>query len=148
MVWTWVGGTVATKKRTTAAKPATLVAVLDTDNYERRESPRLKLPGVDATIVTLGLPAKVVDIGFGGLSLESDHEFRVGEVHTLRAARSAQDATGARVRVRHCKRASSSDARYVTGFEFVDPWCPGDFSPADEFISQVTHGLAKSKRES
>jgi hypothetical protein len=111
---------------------------------ERRESPRLELPGVAAEVASLGgMRAKVLDIGFGGVSIECEREFRVGEVHTLRALTSNSDAAAPRVRARHCRRVTSAGRRplYVTGFEFVDPWCPGDFSPADEFISQVTKGL-------
>jgi len=132
---------VATKKRPTA--------VLEPKRAERREAPRLGLPGVDAEIVSLGLTAQVLDIGFGGLSIESAHEFGIGEVHTLRSATSGRDAAALRVRVKHCRRARPADRqpRYVTGFEFVDPWCPGDSSAADEFISQVTSGLTRPTHE-
>jgi hypothetical protein len=131
---------VATKKR-----PA---AVQEPKSVERREAPRLRLPKVEADVVSLGVRAKVLDVGFGGVSIESEREFPIGEVHTLRARTSDPQAATLRVRVTHSRQAPSARPRplYITGFEFVDPWCPGDSSAADEFISQVTRGLSKATR--
>lgn len=128
----------ATRKKATT--------VLTPDISERRESPRLKLPKVEAEVVSAGLRATVLDVGFGGVSIESAHEFQVGEVHTLRSASSDKDTDVLRARVRHCRREHKGNEpqRYVTGLEFVDLWCPGDGSPVDEFISQVTRGIFKT----
>lgn len=133
---------------TTASRSAEPTAVLEPKGMERREAPRLRVPEVDAEILSLGLPAKVLDIGFGGLSIESEHEFQVGEVHTLRSGPAHPHATPLRVRVRHCRPSLSGAPRprYVTGCEFVDPWCPGDRSAADEFISHVTSKVSRNSR--
>ena len=129
----------ATRKKTTT--------VLTPDVTERRESPRLKLPKVEAEVVSAGLRATVLDVGFGGVSIESPREFKVGEIHTLRSAGSDKDTDVLRAKVRHCRAAHKGNEpkRYVTGLEFVDLWCPGDGSAVDEFISQVTRGIFEGK---
>jgi PilZ domain len=138
----------ATKKKvmtTTRTRSGSRSAVLEVQ--DRREAPRLKLPRAEAEVVSLGLRATIIDVGFGGLSIESAREFRVGEVHTLRSGTSTADADILRAKVRHCRRdpAGRESARYVTGLEFVDSWCPGDGSAVDEFISQVTRGLTRAE---
>jgi hypothetical protein len=137
---------VATKKgRTTTASRSTGRAVAFAQPVEdRRETPRLVVPGVEAEVETLGLRVTIREVGFGGLSIESAHEFQVGEIHQLRYGTSDEDAVVLHARVKHCRsgQARHKQSRYVTGFEFIDRWCPGDRSSVDEFISRVTIGLS------
>jgi hypothetical protein len=116
---------------------------------DRRETPRLKLPSVKAEVVSLGLQVTVLEVGFGGLSIESGHEFAVGELHDLRYGTSTRGTVVLPARVKHCRpvHARQEAPRYVTGFQFVDAWCPGDHSTVDEFISQVTSGLSRATHE-
>src|SRR5262245_15731994 len=100
-------------------------AVLAPTVAERRAAPRLTLTRAEAGVVAIGLRVTVLEVGFGGLSIESGHEFHVGEIHRLSDGRSAETSAVFRARVKHCRRqpATHEPARYVTGFEFVDEWC-------------------------
>jgi hypothetical protein len=141
---------VATTKRGTTAvsRSAGRAVAFAQEGQDRRETPRLRLPRVEAEVVSLGLRVTVLEVGFGGLSIESEHEFEVGEIHDLRSGMSKRNPIVLPARVKHCRltRATHEPPRYVTGFQFVDGWCPGDRSPVDEFLSQVTKGLATSRR--
>jgi hypothetical protein len=137
----------ATSKKTATARSRSVSrsAALALAFSERREAPRLKLPKVEAEIVSLGQRATVLDVSFGGMSILGDYEFQVGEIHELRAGTSNRDAAPLRARVRHCRQEEGAGKpRYVTGLEFLDQWCPGDGSAVDEFISQVTRGIFKA----
>lgn len=111
---------------------------------DRRRTPRLKLPRVEAEVVSLGVRVTVLEVGFGGLSIEGEHEFQVGEIHELRYGTSKGPAVPARVKHCRAKHARHERPRYVTGFQFVDAWCPGDCSPVDDFIAQVTSGFSRA----
>lgn len=137
------------KRRTTAgSKPAGRAVALAEGAEDRRVTPRLKLPRVEAEVVSLGLRVTVLEVGFGGLSIESEHEFKVGEIHTLRHGTSTKHDGALSARVKHCRREHGTHVppRFVAGFQFVDAWCPGDRSAVDEFISQVTREFANSAR--
>ena len=140
--------TKVTRRRSTTAgaKSARRVGGLARGIEDRRETPRLKVPRVETEVVSLGLRVTILEVGFGGLSIESKHEFQVGEVHDLRYGTSKRGPVVLSALVKHCRLdpATHGTPRYVTGFQFVDAWCPGDRSAVDEFISQVTMGLSKA----
>ena len=90
------------KKTTAGSHPRSLgrSAAVAHAVAERREAPRLTLPSVEAEIVSLGLRATVREVGFGGLSIESAHEFQIGEVHTVRSTTPDSTAAALRDRIR------------------------------------------------
>jgi hypothetical protein len=99
---------------------------------------------VQVEVVSLGLPVTFREVGFGGLSIESQHEFAVGETHALRCRVSSLPSVVLHVRVMHCRPQATplEPECYVTGFQFVEEWWPGDHSAVDEFIAQVTNVLS------
>jgi hypothetical protein len=127
----------------TGAEPGGRASATIDASQDRRETPRIRMPKVEAEIVWLGLPVTVLEVGFGGLSIGSEHEFEVGEVHELRCRVSNRPPVILRVKVRHCRPEDGQHepAHYVTGFQFVDVWVPGDHSAVDVLIEQLTIAL-------
>lgn len=111
---------------------------------DRREAPRIRLPKVDAEIVSLGLPATVLEVGFGGLSIVSAAEFSVGEVVEIRCSTAKRLPVVLRVEARHCRPEGDSEepTRFVTGFQFIEAWSPGDGSAVDALIERIIKVLS------
>src|ERR1044071_6028655 len=88
----------------------------------RRRTPRVK-PGehVDVEIVSVLVPAELLDLGFGGFSIETRCSLRVGAQHAFRFATTTGRTIELDARVIHCRRKATDDwsERYVTGCEFV-----------------------------
>lgn len=114
---------------------------------DRRLAPRIRLPKVQAEIASLGLPVTVLEVGFGGLSISSECEFSVGEVHELRCCTSPHHSVILRVEVRHCRPENASDesTRFITGFQFLESWSPGDHSAVDALIERIINVLSVDK---
>jgi hypothetical protein len=138
----------STKPGTTAASASGrgAAAIADAEKVadrraraDRRQAPRLKMPKVQAEIVSLGLPVTVLEVGFGGLSVASGAEFSVGEVLELSCWTSKAHPVVLRVEVRHCRPDAGPDAssRYITGFQFIEMWSPGDHSPVDALMERI-----------
>jgi len=115
----------------------------------RRETPRIETAHVEAEIVSLGLKVTVLEVGFGGLSIASEREFPTGDTLELLCRTPGHRSAFLRVRVMHCRPEDEDrdPTRYITGFQFVDPWRPGDCSALDTFIAQIAKVLSvESKR--
>jgi hypothetical protein len=96
----------------------------------RRRTPRLSADeGIDVEIVSVLVPADVIDINFGGFSVETRCSLRVGAVHLFRFLTDAGHAIELNAKVIHSRRKAAPDwnERYVTGCEFLhDPNVPTD----------------------
>jgi len=111
---------------------------------DRRETPRIEAPHVEAEIVSLGLAVTVLEVGFGGLSIACEREFAVGDTLELLCRTRGRGSALLRVSVRHCRPEGDDlePPRYVTGLQFLDSWRPGDGSPLDTFIAQIADALS------
>lgn len=111
----------------------------------RRRTPRVAAGNqLDVEIVSVLVPADVVDIGFGGFSIETRCSLRIGAVHLFRFRTSRGRTLELRARVVHSRRKSAEqwEERYVSGCEFLhDPSVPTD-QFVDELIDSATGVLS------
>jgi hypothetical protein len=111
----------------------------------RRRTPRIA-PGeqINVEIVTVLVPAEVIDLGFGGFSVETRCSLRVGGTYRFRFNTANGRTVELNARVIHCRRKAADDwsERYVTGCEFLhDPEAPIDMI-VDELIEGATNTLS------
>ena len=111
----------------------------------RRRTPRVAAGSqLDVEIVSILVPADVVDIGFGGFSVETRCSLRVGSVHLFRFLTYRGRTIELRARVIHSRRTASEpwNERHISGCEFLyDPAVPTD-QLVDELIDSVTGVLS------
>lgn len=129
------------KKPTAGSQPAGGgAAAVEVD---RRATPRITLPSVKAEVVSPHMPVTVIEVGFGGLSVASEGEFEVDDSYQLRCSVANRPALVLHVRVRHCRRQDAKHApRYITGFQFIETWVPGDNSAVDRLVGDITIALS------
>ena len=75
-------------------------------------------------IVSVLVPAEVVDLGFGGFSVETRCSLRVGAIHRFRFGTPTGRTYELDAKIIHCRRKPTDDwsERYITGCEFLyDP---------------------------
>lgn len=90
------------------------------------------------------VPADVIDISFGGFSIETRCSLRVGATHQFRFLTSAGRTVVLRAKVVHCRRKQTDDwsERYISGCEFLyDPAIDTD-ALIDELLDSATGVLS------
>jgi hypothetical protein len=105
--------------------PASVIVVAS-----RRRTLRVA-PGdpISAAIGPVLVPAEVLDLGFGGFSVETRCSLRVGATHRFRFGAPGGRTVELAAKVIHCRRKATTDwsERYITGCEFVhDPGTPAE----------------------
>jgi len=120
--------------------PASVIVVAS-----RRRTPRVApADPINAEIVPVLVPAEVVDLGFGGFSVETRCSLRVGATHRFRFGAPGGRTVELEARVVHCRRKATSDwsERYITGCEFLE--APGGSIEMliDELMGTATNALS------
>jgi hypothetical protein len=91
----------------------------------RRRAPRVAAgEQLQVDVVSVLVPAEVLDLSFGGFSIETRCSLRVGATHQFRFLTAAGRTVILRAKVVHCRRRATDDwsERYVSGCEFLyDP---------------------------
>ena len=107
----------------------------------RRRAPRVAAGDqLQVDVVSVLVPAEVMDLGFGGFSIETRCSLRVGATHHFRFLTAAGKTVVLRAKVVHCRRKATADwsERYVTGCEFLyDPTVNTD-TLIDELMDSAT----------
>ena len=123
-----------------AQMPSSVVVVAS-----RRRTPRVDPNDqVGIQIVSVLVPAEVIDISFGGFSIETRCSLRVGAVHQFRFTTAVGRTIEVTARIIHCRRKAGVDwsERYITGCEFVShPGAPAD-PLVDELMDSATSVLS------
>lgn len=111
----------------------------------RRRTPRVAVGDqIGVEIASVLVPAELVDLGFGGFSVETRCSLRVGAVHDFRFSTAPGRTIELSARVVHCHRKATSDwsERYVAGCEFIyDPSLPTE-ALIDELMDSATGVLS------
>lgn len=76
---------------------------------------------MNVDISSILVPARLLDLGWGGFCVETRCSLRVGAVHAFRFTTGQGHAMHVDARVVHCRRKATEDMseQYVTGCEFV-----------------------------
>jgi hypothetical protein len=97
--------------------PASVIVVAS-----RRRTPRVSVTDpIHAEVVPVLVPGEVMDIGFGGFSVETRCSLRVGARYRFRFGAPGGRTVEIDAKVVHCRRKATDDwsERYVTGCEFM-----------------------------
>lgn len=88
---------------------------------ERRSVERLAILGESRGEALVAQPMMVIDVGHGGVKVETTFPFQLASIHELRIP-IADRTIVARGRVTHCSviEVGAESVRYRSGFEFVD----------------------------
>ena len=111
----------------------------------RRRAPRVSTgEQLQVDVVSVLVPAEVLDLSFGGFSIETRCSLRVGATHQFRFLTAAGRTVVLRGKIVHCRRKATADwsERYVTGCEFLyDPAVDTD-RLIDELMDSATDVLS------
>jgi hypothetical protein len=111
----------------------------------RRRAPRVAAGDqLQVDVVSVLVPAEVLDLSVGGFSIETRCSLRVGATHHFRFLTAAGRTVVLKAKVVHCRRKATADwsERYVTGCEFLyDPAINTD-ELIDELIDAATGVLS------
>jgi hypothetical protein len=119
--------------------PASVIVVTS-----RRRTPRVApADPMNAEIVPVLVPAEVVDLGFGGFSVETRCSLRVGATHRFRFGSPGGRMIELEAKVVHCHRKATDDwsERYVTGCEFMHDPNRSTETLVDELMDAATSAL-------
>jgi len=111
----------------------------------RRRAPRVAAgEQLQVDVVSVLVPAEVLDLSFGGFSIETRCSLRVGATHQFRFLTAAGRTVVLKGKIVHCRRKATADwsERYITGCEFLyDPSVNTD-GLIDELIDSATGVLS------
>lgn len=111
----------------------------------RRRAPRIAASDqLQVDVVSVLVPAEVLDLSFGGFSIETRCSLRVGAAHQFRFLTAAGRTVVLQATVVHCRRKATADwsERYITGCEFLyDPSVNTD-GLIDELMDSATDVLS------
>jgi len=109
---------------------------------DRRASERLPILGSLPGEVTISAPMAVMDIGAGGLTIETSFPLHLGSVHHLKLSLGATTLV-ATARVTHSRLTDVERdiVTYRTGLEWVEP-SDGVRAAIDEYLGSVKKGRA------
>jgi hypothetical protein len=109
----------------------------------RRRSPRLP-PGdrLGVEIVSILVPARLVDISVGGFAVELPCSLRIGAVHQFRFVTAGGRTVELPARIVHSRRKGTPDSSesYVSGCEFLHDAAADTDRLVDELISAAMGG--------
>src|SRR5262245_16367219 len=103
----------------------------------RRRVPRLTAANeMRVEFSSVRLPADLVDVGFGGFSLETRCSLRIGAVHQFRFVTPSGRQLELEAKVVHCRRRATHDwsERYITGCEFINDGSPETDQRIEELV--------------
>jgi hypothetical protein len=107
---------------------------------ERRRYPRIEILGrIQSRVLSLNLPIAVLDMSLGGVCIQTDITFPIGELHEFRLTANEGEPLVISARVVHSLHASRSDGTpcYFIGFEFVEDDAPGTRLAVEKLMSNL-----------
>lgn len=114
---------------------------LEVPGLSRRESPRLEVEAlIEGHLVRGHAPLVLVDLGFGGFSVQSPFYFQTHGRHAFRFSTVDGIAVLINADVVYCRESTTEDGRpvYVTGFSFAVQ------SPKDQHAVNILIDAANS----
>jgi hypothetical protein len=112
---------------------------------DQRRSPRLEVFGtLTGHAASINRRVVMLDISFGGFSVEADHAFEAGSIHKFRITTAEGVATELWVRTAHCRSLDTSGTRYRAGFQFLYRDQPRVQAAIESLIDGVTGEIAFS----
>jgi hypothetical protein len=108
---------------------------------DRRRYPRFETMGrVVGTLLSVDLPVRVRDVGFGGFAIETVEPVVPGQIHRVRLTTADDWSTVVEARSLHCRPSCAADGtpRYVTGFALVTPEAPDTQRGVARIIESIT----------
>ena len=108
---------------------------------DRRRFPRFETMGrVVGTLLSLDLPVRVRDVGFGGFAIETVEPVLPEQIHRVRLTTSNDWSTIVDAQSLHCRPSCAADGspRYVTGFALLTPDSPETQRGIAKVIESIT----------
>jgi len=108
---------------------------------DRRRYPRFDATGrVVGTLLTIDLPVRIRDIGFGGFAIETVDPVTPGQVHQVRLTTVDDRSVIVEAKTLHCRPSCAPDGspRYVTGLAFTSAESPETQRAVGRIIESVT----------
>jgi hypothetical protein len=113
----------------------------DPTGPDRRRYPRFDATGrVVGTLLTVDLPVRIRDIGFGGFAIETVDPVTPGQLHKVRLTTVDDRSVVVEAMTLHCRPSCAPDGspRYVTGLSFTSPESPETQRAVGLIIESVT----------
>jgi hypothetical protein len=95
---------------------------------------------VVGTLLSIDLPVRVRDVGFGGFAIETVDPVVPGQVHRVRLTTSDDWSAILDAQSLHCRPSCAADGspRYVTGFSLITPEAPDTQRAIARVIESIT----------